>query len=486
MDKIIFSLNERMVSTDMMTLQGYVESCVNELIRGMIGEAIVVRGFTLATYTGMSFSVVAGSPDSLALSDAGQDMRLSSNGTVTPAVGDGTYGRIDLVSISPLAVDGQSETRDFYDAGSIVPAATDKKTSDSVTITLTPGTPASPPTVPSTPGGSLAIAQILVPKSATASTQCTITDVRPVLRTLMDATGLNTEVVNARGSLASLDARIDVKHNNDGTLKGVTVAELSDCAYDPANTTGLTYAILAGHIRVGGTITAVPESTVALTPNMTNYVEADPGTGVVSANTSAFAVSRIPLQVVVTGASSVTTVTDDRAWLVGSGLPVGMVAFFPDVTTCPVGWTELTDMRGRYVVGLQPGGTVNGTQGTYLTDKESRSVGQHTHAVTESAHTHAVSDPTHTHAVSDPTHVHTIPGLSTEAGVLVGAMTNEYLLANPTDNWATAAAATGISISASATGISNTATTTGISNQNAGAVAGTNAPYLQLLACKKS
>lgn len=42
------------------------------------------------------------------------------------------------------------------------------------------------------------------------------------------------------------------------------------------------------------------------------------------------------------------------------------------------------------------------------------------------------------------------------------------------------------SILTSTTGISNQSSITGISSQNSGSVPGTNAPYIQLLVCKKN
>jgi hypothetical protein len=61
-----------------------------------------------------------------------------------------------------------------------------------------------------------------------------------------------------------------------------------------------------------------------------------------------------------------------------ASLPSGMVAFF-NLSTCPTGWTELTSARGRYIVGLPLSGTLAGTQGTALTDLENRPTGAHTH-----------------------------------------------------------------------------------------------------------
>lgn len=127
-----------------------------------------------------------------------------------------------------------------------------------------------------------------------------------------------------------------------------------------------------------------------------------------------------------------------------SGIPSGMVAFFA-VSSCPSGWAEYTAMRGRYAVGLVSSGALEGTAGTALTNQESRAVGQHTHSVT------------------DPGHLHTYSQMVAGGSTYVGAGSTFDLISG------------------------NTSTaTTGITIANSGSVAGTNAPYIQLLGCKKN
>jgi len=125
----------------------------------------------------------------------------------------------------------------------------------------------------------------------------------------------------------------------------------------------------------------------------------------------------------------------------GAGIPSGAVAFF-NMASCPSGWTALTGARGRYLVGLPSGGTLAGASGTVLTDLESRPVGQHNHTITDPGHTHNYSG----------------------GGTLLRASSG-INTAIP---------------SAGSTGIANT----GISVDNTG-IAGTNAPYTQLLVCQK-
>jgi hypothetical protein len=130
--------------------------------------------------------------------------------------------------------------------------------------------------------------------------------------------------------------------------------------------------------------------------------------------------------------------------------PAGAVMFFA-LASCPAGWTEYTAAQGRYMVGLQPGGTLEKTDGTALTDGEDRPVGKHTHSVTDPGHTHDLS--------ANPILV----GGNVTSQRLQGTQSLAY-----NQPLTTAPAFTGISI------------------DPAGAVDGTNAPYIQLLACKKS
>jgi hypothetical protein len=70
-------------------------------------------------------------------------------------------------------------------------------------------------------------------------------------------------------------------------------------------------------------------------------------------------------------------------------VPGGAVVFF-DLTECPTGWSEFAPARGRVVVGLQPGGTLEGTVGMPLSNLQSllHSHQMPTALVTETAGTH--------------------------------------------------------------------------------------------------
>jgi hypothetical protein len=157
-------------------------------------------------------------------------------------------------------------------------------------------------------------------------------------------------------------------------------------------------------------------------------------------------------QVKITGGSPAAgnVLTSDAAGLADwqsppapTGMPSGLSMFF-NLASCPLGWTELTSAQGRYLVGTPSGGTLAGTAGTALTDLENRAVGQHTHTIT---------DPGHAHMYQKPTQSNTIAS---------GSSTTRYLST-----------------------MQCTSATTGIILNSTGAVAGTNAPYVQLRLCQK-
>ena len=124
----------------------------------------------------------------------------------------------------------------------------------------------------------------------------------------------------------------------------------------------------------------------------------------------------------------------------GGGVPAGAV-MFSNLAACPIGWTELTGARGRYLVGLPGSGTLAGTAGTALADLENRAVGLHNHGITDPKHRHWVN------GTGGPQEVDWLIGTAASGNWLVD--------------------------------------TTGITINDEGTTAGTNAPYLQLLVCQK-
>jgi len=79
---------------------------------------------------------------------------------------------------------------------------------------------------------------------------------------------------------------------------------------------GLNWFYYGGMMLVDGVLTTIANNAaaLALTASATNYVEVTRA-GVVSKNTTGFTPGSIPLYTVVTGASTVTSYTDQRAWV---------------------------------------------------------------------------------------------------------------------------------------------------------------------------
>src|SRR5574337_1077981 len=168
--------------------------------------------------------------------------------------------------------------------------------------------------------------------------------VAPGVRALVEVDGTNVNLIaNSAGgytlpvatasTLGGVKAGAGLAVAGDGTLSASGSApgtqSLTDFANAPGTTTGLTYGYQAGVIRSDNVTTAVAAGTVALTASATNYVEIT-AAGVVSANTSGFTSGRYPLATVVTGASSITTITDKRGLITvaASGVTLGAVNVF--------------------------------------------------------------------------------------------------------------------------------------------------------------
>lgn len=79
-----------------------------------------------------------------------------------------------------------------------------------------------------------------------------------------------------------------------------------------STSSGLTWGYFGGNVLISGVLTQIANGTIALTASATNYIEANPSTGAVSKNTTAFTAGQIPLYTVVAGASTVTSYSDWR------------------------------------------------------------------------------------------------------------------------------------------------------------------------------
>jgi hypothetical protein len=187
----------------------------------------------------------------------------------------------------------------------------------------------------------------------------------------------------------------------------------------------------------GSTLTNVVAATLAAGTHTAAYVF----------NNVANVLSGVGTLLTALNASELTTGTVASA---RGGVPTGMVAYF-NLGACPSGWTDVSSTyQGLYFTtkfAAQANGTVVGTA---LTIGESRAVGQHTHAITDTGHVHNISV-----FERDMDFGPGQLGDNIEAG-----------LGDGTEQ--TASAVTGITIN------------------NAGSVAGTNAPYAVWLTCVKN
>ncbi|HEX6652349.1 MAG TPA: hypothetical protein VF072_06370 [Thermoleophilaceae bacterium] len=131
------------------------------------------------------------------------------------------------------------------------------------------------------------------------------------------------------------------------------------------------------------------------------------------------------------------------------GEPSGAIGFYA-ASSCPSGYSVYEEARGRYLVGLPNGGQLAAAVGTALSPEENRPVGKHDHTIT---------DPGHGHTLGSRQTINTGNVASHTAQGNASTVANDQL---PTST-----------------------DTTGITVNPAGAVDGTNAPYLELLVCKK-
>jgi hypothetical protein len=82
-----------------------------------------------------------------------------------------------------------------------------------------------------------------------------------------------------------------------------------------SSTALLTWGYYGGAIVMSGVVSIIPNATIALSANTTNYVEVT-NAGVVSRNSVGFTAGRTPLYRVITGATTVTAYYDHRTALV--------------------------------------------------------------------------------------------------------------------------------------------------------------------------
>jgi hypothetical protein len=159
-------------------------------------------------------------------------------------------------------------------------------------------------------------------------------------------------------------------------------------------------------------------------------------------------------------------------------VPAGVVLYTAS-TSCPTGWAEY-GASGEYFVGAST--SLESTVGTALSNLENRAAGTHGHTVSSSistgasAHDHSFSDPGHEHGGEDD--------FGTTDLVGEGAAPRSLGSGNRSGQLAVANVAGNISIG-SGGGNASVANASATVTDYAG-YSGTNAPYIQLRACRKS
>jgi len=123
----------------------------------------------------------------------------------------------------------------------------------------------------------------------------------------------------ADGPTSNLDQISSAQSQKEVTANAGTDGEspASFGARRASATSGLTWGYYGGKYMAGGAspaITMLANGTIALSASLTNYVEFDPVAGTVSSNVTAFTAGRVPLYTCVTGASTITSYTDQRCW----------------------------------------------------------------------------------------------------------------------------------------------------------------------------
>ena len=92
--------------------------------------------------------------------------------------------------------------------------------------------------------------------------------------------------------------------------------------YAPSAGSGLTLNVAPGTAHCNGAVVTYAGGTLAMSPSTVNYVYLNAGAGCApDVNTSGFELCSVPIAQVATGASDITSITDDRTWF-GTGLSV--------------------------------------------------------------------------------------------------------------------------------------------------------------------
>ena len=123
----------------------------------------------------------------------------------------------------------------------------------------------------------------------------------------------NLNLISASQSQKEVTANALFDAGSPGTLYG----------RNATTTGGLDWGYYGGSIMIDGVISEIANGVITLDASDTNYIEVDldssPGDGVPTSNTVGFTTGAIPLYTVVTGASTITSYTDHRGFVLQAG-----------------------------------------------------------------------------------------------------------------------------------------------------------------------
>lgn len=161
-----------------------------------------------------------------------------------------------------------------------------------------------------------------------------------------DGAGVPSDGLGADGDYYLNDTNGDVYKKASGTwgspvanIKGATGATGTVGDYAEGTHSSLDFYYDAGKVRANNVIHTTAAGHVALTDDTTNYIEVNPTSGVVSANTTGFTSDRTPLFTAVTSGGAITTVTDCRCFFNsgGSGIAWFSTIYLPTTTSVTTG-----------------------------------------------------------------------------------------------------------------------------------------------------
>ena len=171
MNKKIFIKNRPFDINDANDMQNWTEDALKKTMASIYSNG-VVQGLNVVQKTGLQVTLNTGTAF-----DANYDfINVSSPQTITLDTAN-TSPRIDKIVIKYLSsIVDNVDTTNVYGLGTSLIFSQNKL--DSFVIQVVKGTPAASPVSPSTPAGTIALAQILVPANALSVNTSNITDLR--------------------------------------------------------------------------------------------------------------------------------------------------------------------------------------------------------------------------------------------------------------------------------------------------------------------